>query len=125
MLTNKSVQSDTLCETIKRLIAHREFASAEKSIAAAMSTNPHDAEPHNLMGILLEHENKHCAAMKHFRAAWALEPNFRQAQINMDNYGGFDGGRFFDDAYDENDCNDKDVENEDYKNQGDDTCFGE
>ena len=39
-----------------------------------MAENPHGAVPHNLMGILLEKESNHVLAMKHFRAAYALDP---------------------------------------------------
>ena len=65
-----------------------------------MSEAPHAPEPHNLMGIILENENDHIGAMKHFRAAWALDPTYLPARFNMEQYAGFSAvGRM--DAYDE------------------------
>ena len=55
------------------------------------------------MGIVLEKENEHVEAMKHFRAAWALDPTYLPARVNMEQYAGFSTvGRI--DAYDESDC---------------------
>ena len=49
-----------------------------------MAENPHCAIPHNLMGILLEKEANHVLAMKHFRAAYALDPTYIPARYNME-----------------------------------------
>ena len=51
-----------------------------------MAENPHCAIPHNLMGILLEKESNHVLAMKHFRAAYALDPTYVPARYNMEQY---------------------------------------
>lgn len=45
----------------------------QKEIETAMAENPHCAIPHNLMWILLEKESNHVLAIKHFRAAYALD----------------------------------------------------
>ena len=58
-----------------------------------MLQNPHSAIPHNLMGILMEKENNHVLAMKHFRAAYALDPTYIPARYNMEQYGKHDLGR--------------------------------
>lgn len=68
-----------------------------------MSEAPHAPEPHNLMGIILENENDHIGAMKHFRAAWALDPTYLPARFNMEQYGRFSAVERVD-AYDESDC---------------------
>ena len=76
---------------IRALVAQRHFSEAEDEAAQAMAAAPHDAQPHNLMGIIAESRNDHVQAMKHFRAAWALEPTYRPARINMERYGSFSG----------------------------------
>ena len=74
---------------IRALVAQRHFSQAEDEAARAMAAAPHDAQPHNLMGIIAESRNDHVQAMKHFRAAWALDPTYRPARINMERYGSF------------------------------------
>ena len=67
-----------------------------------MLQNPHSEIPHNLMGILMEKENNHVQAMKHFRAAYALDPTYIPARYNMEQYGNmYPFGRC---AYTEEDC---------------------
>jgi lipoprotein NlpI len=68
----------------------------------AMSKYPHSPQPHNLIGVLLVKEGNHAQAMKHFRAAWALDPTFIPARWNLENFGTFySSGKF---ALDEEDC---------------------
>ena len=62
---------------------------AESVAAKAMADAPHEAQPHKLMGIIMERENDHRQDMKHFRAAWALDPTFIPARVNMERYGSF------------------------------------
>ena len=76
---------------IRALIAQRHFSEAEAEAAQAMAAAPHDAQPHNLMGIIAESRNDHVQAMKHFRAAWALDPTYQPARINLERYGSFSG----------------------------------
>lgn len=67
-----------------------------------MRDYPHAPHPHNLMGILLEKQGNHLSAMKHFRAAWALDPTYLPCRINLDRYGSFfNQGNC---AFDEQDC---------------------
>ena len=80
-----------LTTRVRALIAQRHFSEAEDEAAQAMTAAPHDAQPHNLMGIIAEGCNDHVQAMKHFRAAWALDPTYRPARINMERYGSFSG----------------------------------
>ena len=61
---------------IRALVQQRHFSEAENEAAQAMAIAPHAAQPHNLMGIIAESRNDHVQAMKHFRAAWALDPMF-------------------------------------------------
>lgn len=76
--------SNTLEERCRQLIIQREFEQCQKEIETAMAENPHCAIPHNLMGILLERVCNHVLAMKHFRAAYALDPTYIPAQYNME-----------------------------------------
>ncbi|MDD6070356.1 MAG: hypothetical protein PUC12_05995 [Clostridiales bacterium] len=71
----------------RQLIENHEYIKCEKEIREAMAQNPHSAVPHNLMGILLEMEQDHVLAMKHFRAAYALNPTYVPARFNMEQYG--------------------------------------
>ena len=88
---------------IRALVAQRHFSEAEDEAAQAMAAAPHDAQPHNLMGIIAESRNDHVQAMKHFRAAWALDPTYRPARINMERYGSF-SGQMPRPVYDETEC---------------------
>lgn len=91
-----------LCVKVRELIGMQDYKKCESLICGAMEKYPHAAEPHNLIGILLEKKRDHLTAMKHFRAAWALDPTYLPARQNLDCYGTFfSGGRS---AYDESDC---------------------
>lgn len=92
----------TLEEKCRRLIEHKEFDRCMKEIETAMAENPHCAIPHNLMGILLEKESNHILAMKHFRAAYELDPTYIPARHNMEQYGVPGCAVKF--AYTEDDC---------------------
>ena len=76
--------SERLEDKCRELIEKKEYETCEKEIADAMVTMPHSAVPHNLMGILLEKEHNHILAMKHFRAAYGLDPAYVPARYNMD-----------------------------------------
>ena len=79
--------SNTLEERCRQLMGQRKFEQCQKEIETAMAENPHGAIHHNLMGILMERESEHVLAMKHFRAAYALDPTYIPARYNMEQYG--------------------------------------
>ena len=91
-----------LCNKARTLIKNRELAECEKLLCDAMGKYPHRPEPNNLWGILLEKLGDHILAMKHFRAAWALDPAYRPARQNLDLYGSFYPVGHV--AFDESDC---------------------
>lgn len=94
--------TEKLEDRCKRLIVQHEYKECEKKLGEAMLQNPHSTIPHNLMGILMEKENNHILAMKHFRAAYALDPTYIPARYNMEQYGNmYPSGRC---AYTEEDC---------------------
>lgn len=95
-----------LINKCRELIDSHEYTECEKEIAKAMAKNPHSAVLHNLMGILMEKKRDHVMAMKHFRAAYALDPAYIPARYNMEQFGGMcPPGRY---AYTEEDCPVKD-----------------
>lgn len=91
-----------LVATAKEMIHRREFDACETLLATAMFQSPHSAVPHNLMGLLLEKKRKHEDAMKHFRAANALDPSYAPARWNLEGYAEFYKTRV--DAYAPEDC---------------------
>jgi hypothetical protein len=91
-----------LCVTVKELIEQKKYNDCMCHIINMMAKYPHAPEPHNLFGILLEKEGDHITAMKHFRAALALDITYIPARCNLDRYGSFfPVGQI---AYDETDC---------------------
>jgi lipoprotein NlpI len=83
-------------EEIKEMINNHRFHEGEALISTLMLKEPHAARPHNLMGILLEKEGKHSDAMKHFRAAYALDPSYEPAEKNLETFGAFAIDRDYD-----------------------------
>lgn len=75
---------ELLEERCRKLIKERKYDACLKEIEGAMSDRPHEAVPHNLMGILMETQKQHDLAMKHFRAAYALNPAYIPARYNME-----------------------------------------
>ncbi|MPM67517.1 hypothetical protein SDC9_114440 [bioreactor metagenome] len=90
-MMNDNVRNDnmaliTICNQVRELIRQKKLNECEEIIKQAMSAYPHAPEPHNLMGIQLENAGDHLNAMKHFRAAWALDPTYLPARYNLDQY---------------------------------------
>lgn len=94
--------AERLEKRCKSLIEKREYEKCEKAIQKAMAADPHSAVPHNLMGILMEKKGGHVLAMKHFRAAYGLDPSYMPARFNMEQYGQVYYHRHC--AYTEEDC---------------------
>ena len=75
-------------KNIKRQIQKGRYEEARCQIISRMIRDPDSPEPHNLLGILLEKEGEPVAAMKHFRAAWALDPSYEPARKNLESFAG-------------------------------------
>ena len=108
MKRNESESMDelrALCENVRVLIKQDQLDACGKLITDAMGKYPHAPEPNNLLGILLEVQGDHPLAMKHFRAAWALDPAYRPARQNLDSYASFYAREAI--AFDESDCLDE------------------
>lgn len=93
---------DELCISVKELVYQGNYPDCERLISIAMGKYPHAPEPHNLFGLLLEKFGDHPNAMKHFRAAWALDPTYLPARQNLDCYGTFSA--YGHGIYEKSDC---------------------
>lgn len=78
-----------LCKRVRMDLTSGNTERCLENICWAMEQYPDYAEPHNLMGLLLEAQHKHSAAIKHFRAAYALDPTYLPARANMEDFAGF------------------------------------
>lgn len=94
-----------LSEKIRELVRFNHIEEGKKMIVNAMGEFPDAAEPHNLYGILMERMGEHVGAMKHFRAAWALDPTYEPAKRNMERFGSFQPTTKM--AFNESDCEEK------------------
>ena len=78
-----------LCTVVKAYARMGEYEKCEALICNAMRQFPSAPEPHNLFGALLEIKGDHVEAMKHFRAALALDPTYLPARENLGRCGTF------------------------------------
>ena len=78
------------CRTGKKLIEKNKLEECQNLILETMKNNPDAPEPHNMLGIILEKKGNHPLAMRHFRAAWALDPSYLPARQNLEAFGTFD-----------------------------------
>ena len=78
-----------LCRQARQMTEDGELDACETLLGEAMRNHPHAPEPHNLLGMLLERRGDHLTAMKHFRAAQALDPAYEPSAHNLEVYGGF------------------------------------
>lgn len=80
---------DVLCVLARNLTENHEHTKCFRLICRAMEKFPDAPHPHNLLGILCEKEGNHNSAMKHFRAAYSLDPSYEPARKNLNTYGTF------------------------------------
>ncbi len=88
-ISNEPQELIDLCKIIRGFVDQSRYVESEFLIKEAMGKYPHAAQPHNLFGLVLEKKGDHWTAMKHFRAAWALDPNYAPASHNMDCFANF------------------------------------
>lgn len=91
-----------LCDAVRIFAEGKDYTECELLIFEAMKTYPHSPQPHNLIGIILEKQGNHMLAMKHFRAAAALDPAYLPARQNLTSFGTFFSSGGY--AFDESDC---------------------
>lgn len=88
-IIGRKTELDELCMTVKAFVFDGAYETCIEPICRAMELYPHSPEPHNLMGIIMEKKGDHVSAMRHFRAAWALDPSYLPAFYNLNTYGTF------------------------------------
>ena len=93
-----------LCMKVKKYIEEKDWESCMELIPRYMERYPNSAVPHNLLGIVLESQGHHPDAMRHFRAAWSLDPTFLPASQNIDAYSLYDSEKDVKPAYTVDDC---------------------
>ena len=93
-----------LCMKVKKYIEEKDWDSCMELIPRYMERYPNSAVPHNLLGIVLESQGHHPDAMRHFRAAWSLDPTFLPASQNIDAYSLYDSEKDVKPAYTVDDC---------------------
>ena len=93
-----------LCMKVKKYIEEKDGDSCMELIPRYMERYPNSAVPHNLLGIVLESQGHHPDAMRHFRAAWSLDPTFLPASQNIDAYSLYDSEKDVKPAYTVDDC---------------------
>lgn len=121
-INNDNIELIKLCNTVRELIVQRKFSESDELIRQAMAKYPHAPEPHNLMGIQLENNGDQLTAMKHLRAAWALDPTYLPARYNLEQYADM-FGKNSKDAYNVDDCP-QEQEKELYKTEYDEKGIG-
>lgn len=100
-----------LCKSVRAFVIDGIYEPCFEPICRAMEQFPHSPEPHNLLGVVLEKRGDHLTAMKHFRAALALDPTYLPATHNLNIYGTFfSGGACAFDESDVPDISENDVE---------------
>ena len=80
---------EQFCRQIREYVQSGRIRECEQLIPQYMQKYPDSAVPHHLLGIVLEMKGKHVEAMKHFRAATALDAGFLPASYNMEQYSSF------------------------------------
>ena len=93
-----------LCMKVKKYVEEKDWDSCMELIPRYMERYPNSAVPHNLLGIVLESQGHHPDAMRHFRAAWSLDPTFLPASQNIDAYSLYDSEKDVKPAYTVDDC---------------------
>ena len=83
------IEMDQLCSSARTFILGGDYESGMDLVCKSMACYPHSPQPHNLLAIILEKTGNHLAAMKHFRAALALDPDYLPAKYNLRTYATF------------------------------------
>lgn len=77
------------CVKAKELINEKAYEDCMTLACTVMHDYPSIPHPHNWIGVILEMKGNHIQAMKHFRAAWSLDPTYLPARFNLSRYSDF------------------------------------
>ncbi|WP_050637210.1 hypothetical protein [Candidatus Stoquefichus sp. SB1] len=87
MKTKKGLQDYIVLEQssqeIKELLRNSSL-QCERKVTQLLTQYPDAPQPQNLLGIIAEVKGDKVLAMKHYRAAWALAPDYRPAHANIE-----------------------------------------
>jgi Tfp pilus assembly protein PilF len=72
-----------IIDAISKLHNH-ELDKSYQLILYALNENPDSPKPHNLLGIWYELKGNNDLARKHYRAAYALDPTYKPASVNLE-----------------------------------------
>lgn len=78
--TSRGMQLQALCDGVRKYAKARDYQKYVTMICKAMGEFPNAPQPHNLLGIVMEKEGDHAGAMRHFRAAYALDSTYLPAR---------------------------------------------
>ncbi len=71
-------------ESAKKCIGEQQFDAAEEHVRQAIALDSTKAEAPNLLGALIEMQGDWLEALKHYRAALALDPAYKPADENLE-----------------------------------------
>lgn len=80
----KSDKFKNVIKDVNEKLHNYEWEESYKIIVNALSENPDAPEPHNLLGLWNEFNKNYDLARKHYRAAYALDPTYKPASINLE-----------------------------------------
>lgn len=103
-LLDRDEELENLCRVIRNYVSEKKWEECDRLIPKYMELYPDSAVSHNLRGIVLEKQGRHAEAMKHFRAAAALETPYAPANYNMERFASFVKEGNVEPAFDEDDC---------------------
>lgn len=96
------IEIQNSCDYVRKQLLQRAYDDCEQRIIYMIERFPHNPEPYNLLGIVLEQRGEHLLALKHFRVALSLNPSYAPAIHNLETYATlFSHGSY---AIDESDC---------------------
>ncbi|MCI2047708.1 MAG: hypothetical protein LKJ90_08340 [Faecalibacterium sp.] len=84
-----------LCVQAKQLLNAGHYEACLTLAAQEMEKHPSSAIPHNIYGVAKGAQGDTAEALRHFRAAWALDPTYLPARCNLD----YCGSLFFGQHY--------------------------
>lgn len=86
MKTKKGLQDYIVLEQssqeIKELLRNSSL-QCERKVTQLLTQYPDAPQPQNLLGIIAEVKGDKVLAMKHYRAAWALAPDYRHCSCQI------------------------------------------
>jgi len=80
----KSDKFKNVINDVTKKLHNNEWEESYKIIINALCENPDAPEPHNLLGLWNEFNKNYDLARKHYRAAYALDPTYKPASINLE-----------------------------------------